>query len=169
MKTNLGGFDYGAGHPLLEEIVKTLLDNNKGLVDNVQSIVDKAGSIYVEVLRGRGSRRERVETYQRVEQKRLRAITDKERTAFRALRRHSQMERMNVSGSDENLAALRMLKGNGYTVANAVAYVMRPYFDETTIVEVTKHHTKTNKGSSLHLYVLDKQPTYIKLSQRNNI
>ena len=68
---------------LLEEIVRTLLDNDEGKLDDIASVTYEGNCAYVEITRRKGTKLEGTVSYRRIEQKRLRTMTKEEKINLR--------------------------------------------------------------------------------------
>lgn len=158
---------------LLEEIVRSLLDNDEGKLDDIASVAYEGNCAYVEITRRKGTKREGIVSYRRVEQKRLRAMTKEEKIEFNKLLKHGftgfyeygQRELAQLRRRDNYLVRLfGVLKANGYSVAKARVYHMASPFDLKVPVVVTKlQHTNGKNNLSQKYYVADNYGTYMKL------
>ena len=176
MKTNLGTIDYDDYEgSILEEIVQTLLDGNKDRLDNVVSVMSEDDGVYVEIIRRKGSAREGIVKYKRIQQRKLRSMTGEEEKMFKAFLKHpmtysheyshNQLAQSTKEGNDlANM--LRVLEGNGYSVLNARVYHMPSPFDLTPAIVVTKlYQTNGTKDKIQSHYVADISPSYVRTNE----
>ena len=158
---------------LLEEIVRTLLDNDEGKLDDIASVTYEGNCAYVEITRRKGTKLEGTVSYRRIEQKRLRTMTKEEKIEFNKLLKHgftsfheySPRELAQLRRKDNYLVRLLgVLKANGYSVARARVYHMASPFDLKVPVVVTKlHNTNGKTNLSQNYYVADNYGSYMKM------
>ena len=161
MEINNGNLD-------LEEIAGTLGNNGNDLEGCITSEND---GIYVHIIRGEGTKRQRVVSYKRIEQKKLRAMTENKKKKFLELLNHTitysvkydQSQLAQLKREKNGLEALKVLNANGYSILGVEVYHMPMPFDTKTPVVATLRHSTEGIQSVAHkLYVIESNPTYKK-------
>lgn len=167
-----GDNQFKALEERLEEIRLHLLDNDPNNLGDLIPLTSADGK-FVQVRRRVGTKREYIAVYERITQPRLRVMTDNERVLFRKLLHHPMThtiptyegEKLTQVKSERNPSslgyALRMLKGNGYSVVRAIVYHMTHPFDLRPPVVVTKRDR--GNGYREYFYVLDNVPAYVEV------